>query len=72
MFKEMETKAVSKDVIFCLLDNSFRMSLSSLQSWKVGAIQSGGNVLWENTVVLNDDSLNVRLSNKNRYTIFHS
>lgn len=45
MFKEMETKAVSKDVIFCLLDNSFRMSLSSLQSWKVGAIQSGGNVL---------------------------
>lgn len=52
-FKKMETKAVSKDVIFYFLENSFFMSISSLQIWKDGATQSREN--------LSDASLSVKL-----------
>lgn len=52
-FKKMETKAVPKDVIFYFLENSFFMSISSLQIWKDGATQSREN--------LSDASLSVKL-----------
>lgn len=42
-FKKMETNAVSKDVIFHLLENSFFMSTLSFLTWKDGATQSREN-----------------------------